>query len=204
MAKKKPVKKPIKKTVKKKTKKKDPKEKKIKATWLVFAKHYSLTWNATESYHKAYPKTKLESCRKLGHILTTNVDILHLVNEQCNKRMKRLDIHQDHIVSETAKLAFSDIKNYLDKDGNIDFSKVPDEVSSAIKSYKETTIDVKTEGKAKTTKTTREITLHDKIKPIELLGKQLALYVDKKEVEHKGYMVVTPEIAEMMNKEKKK
>ena len=197
--KKKITKKP-KKVAKKVVAKKAPKKKKKlskKDQEDLFCNNYIIHFNATQSAKDA--GYSIKSARELGYRLLRNVHIQVKIKQLIDKRTDRLEVSQDRVVHELMAVAFSDIKNYLTDEGAIDFKELKDSDSNVVKSYEENT--TVTDGeKFSNTKIVKKFQLHDKMKALELLGKHLAMYTDKKELDHKGLVIVTPEIKEMMDK----
>ncbi|MDV2934166.1 terminase small subunit, partial [Enterococcus faecalis] len=84
-----------------------------------FAKEYLIDLNATQAAIRAgyYSKTAYSQ----GQRLLKNVEIQTRISELMNERSRRTEITADRVIQEIAKIAFSDIGEYMtwDQDGNI-------------------------------------------------------------------------------------
>jgi len=127
--------------------------------------------------------------------LFNRVDVQETLREEVDKRCKVLEIKEQTVLAELAKIAFSDIKNYINwnKDGEVDF--VPSEAlasqySGAVKSLetKEVTryivmemVDEKNSTKKKIkripiTIPSYKIELYDKKSALVDIGKHLGMF----------------------------
>jgi len=114
-----------------------------------------------------------------------------------NDRSERTKITQDMVLRELAILAFSDFKNYgqIDNDGGLEFypfKKIEEEKTRAIKSMKEV---------SGAQSHSMGLKLHDKVKPLELIGKHLSMFNEKLEFP-KGIPlnVSAPELIKLVKK----
>jgi hypothetical protein len=82
---------------------------------------------------------------------------------------------KDVIINEYKNIATTNIKNiYTDKGVMLDVQDMPDNVTSAIKEI--------TKSSDKDDIETINIKFHDKVKSLETLGKQIGMFVEKKEI----------------------
>jgi phage terminase small subunit len=145
-----------------------------------FCEEYLVDLNATQAAIRAgySPKTANEQ----GARLLVNVSIQKRIQKLMDERAKRTNITQDMVIQELAKIAFSNIGDYLKietcKDGNFEYKRlvifdtdsIPADKKSAIQEIKQNSnggISFK---------------LHDKIKALELLGRHLGIFNDKIEL----------------------
>lgn len=148
-----------------KNRKLSPKEK-------IFVDEYLKHLNATQAVKAAGYKVK-DAAAKGSQILRKG-NIQAYVKKAMQNRERRTEITQDRVLSEIAKVAFSNIGDIMDwSDAGIrlrnsnDLSK---DQKAAISSIKEKVTD----GEGFSTKTL-EVRFHDKIKSLELLAKHLGL-----------------------------
>lgn len=139
----------------------------------MFCQEYIIDFNATQAAIRAgYSK---KSARLIGHENITKLYIQAEINKQIDKRIERVEVRQDRIIYELAKIAFADIGNFVDIDGD------------KIKIRDLTDLDTSVLSEASETITTAghklKIKLYDKIKPLEMLGKHLKMFTDNLNIE---------------------
>ncbi|MFZ2406386.1 MAG: terminase small subunit [Methylobacter sp.] len=131
----------------------------------VFVKYYLQTWNATQSAIKAgYSK---RSAGQVGHRLLKDDEI----KAEIKLQLEALTMDADEVLARLADIARSDMHDVMDvrKDGGaqIDFAKaIRKKKMGMIKSISPTKAGVRVE-------------LHDKVRALELIGKNLNLFADK-------------------------
>jgi phage terminase small subunit len=107
------------------------------------------------------------------------------IEKRMNEHLSAFDVTAEKVVAEIAKLAFSNMKNYIQPDGKgsffVDFSALTDDQAAALA---EVTIDEYTEGKGDAAENLRKIKfkLHDKKGSLDLLGRWLKLWTEKVEL----------------------
>ena len=87
-----------------------------------FADEYLLTKNATQSYLKCYRCSAGAASAAAARLLTNvNVTAYVVMRQEAAsaKAVKKYDISQERIFEELAKLAFFDIRSFMDEDGNL-------------------------------------------------------------------------------------
>jgi phage terminase small subunit len=166
--------------MKKKKKILNPKQKK-------FVKEYLLDLNATQAAIRAGYSRR--TAGEIGHEHLKKPEIKRAIQKAMDKRAKRLEISQDRILEELAILAYSDLKHYLDIDPDTGairakgFENMPENASRALKAIKEDrVIKEDADGHKVTIFDKVRFELHDKIKPLELLGKHLGMFKDEVQV----------------------
>lgn len=183
----------------------------------IFCNEYLVDFNATRAYKVAYPScTKDETARVNGSKLLTNTNIKEFIDKRIKDREKRIEVTQDMIIDELARIAFANgsdfakvvqksyMKPVYDDDGN----KIGEEEAF----YKDVDIletDRLAEDKKKAISCIRN-TKHgisvescDKVKALELLGKHLGIWTDKVELKNTNDKVdltglTTEEIQELL------
>lgn len=104
--------------------------------------------------------------------------IIAAVKTAMERRMLRLRITQDRVLTELSKLAFSSLTDVVDVQGNVvtvkDLDSIPAEKRAAIKEVTET---------RGPNGTTIKVVMHDKNAPLTQLGRHLGLFSDKLKIE---------------------
>lgn len=140
MAEKKKTKKVIKKEAKKTTKipiKKIKKEtekitSELNERQKIFCHEYLKEFNATQSYIKAY-KAEYETAKANGYRLLANAHIQAYIQKIQENRRKRLEITQDKVLEEIAKIAFLNTKDFYKEDGTLkEIHELDDTIASCI------------------------------------------------------------------------
>lgn len=141
----------------------------------LFKKEYIVDLNATQAAIRAGYSEKcavVTGCR-----LLTNANIAAAIQEEMDKRAKRIEITADAVLQELAKLGFGNSKNLYDADGKLLHVKdMPEEVAATIQ---EITEDIHGSGDNEFIR--RKYKTADKKSSLELLGKHLKLFTDKLE-----------------------
>jgi len=151
-------------------------DKKIKLTpkQEMFCKEYLIDFNATQACIKAGYSRK--SAEMIGFENLRKPYIQSYIQELKEKRNAKIEITQEKVVNELAKIAFANTTDILDiSEGSViikDLSKID---TTCIAGAKE--IFDKSGARLGV-----QVRLHDKQKALELLGKHLGIFTDK--VEH--------------------
>ena len=147
-----------------------------------FCQEYIIDLNGTRAARDAgfaKKSARVSACR-----LLTKANIQKRIQQLKKDRSERTGITQDMVLKELAAVGFSDFKHYgqINKDGGVEFYPFEDiegEKTRAIKSMKEV------DGAQSHS---MSLKLHDKIKPLELLGKHLGMFPERHE--HSGEVKV--------------
>lgn len=149
-----------------------------------FVREYLIDLNATRAAERAGYSAKTVHVQ--GPRLLENVSVKRAIDEAIARRAKKFEVTQDRVIKELAKLAFTDIKDFLtfrtaktvvdhDETGNPIISyahiidiKNSDEVDGAAIAE----VQLQKDG-------TFKFKLHDKKGALELLGRHLGLFNDK-------------------------
>ncbi len=140
-----------------------------------FCNEYLIDLNATQAAIRAGYSSI--AAKEIGYENLTKPHIKAYVQKCMAERAERTNITQDMVVEELAKIAFSQIDDYVEIDdstgGNIVIVKttrdVPGDKISAISSIKQGSNGI-------------EIKLHDKVRALESLGRHLGMFKDKVEI----------------------
>lgn len=154
-----------------------------------FVAEYLVDLNATQAAIRAGYSEK--TARSIGQRLLTNVDIQTEIQDAMAERSERTEITQDRVLKELARVAFANGTDFarvvvreepmsvVDEDGDLkqvvkkvqtveilDTEKVDPERRAAIAGIKEGKYGI-------------EVSSHDKVRALELLGKHLGMFGDK-------------------------
>lgn len=156
-----------------------------------FIKEYIIDRNGTKAYLRAGYKCSEGTARRNAYKLLMRPEVASAVDKAEAERLRRVDIKADDVLREIAKLAFSDIKNYLsfrtektvvgyDEDSGepiFDYAQV-------IQMKDSTEVDGSVISEVSLSKDgVFKFKLQDKKAPLEMLAKHLKLFVDHSEVE---------------------
>ena len=149
-----------------------------------FCDEYLIDLNATRAYKVAYPRCKKdETARTNSSRLLTYANIQQYINTRQKELSEKVEITQERVLQELAKLAFLDIRKIYDNNGAVkDIQELDESTAGAISSIEtveqfETVLGVKVK-----TGETKKVKFNDKSKALELLAKHLGLFNDKMEV----------------------
>ena len=140
-----------------------------------FVDEYIKDFNGTEAYRRVYPGAEYAS--KTVNNLLTKPHIKAAIGHMTTRIAKRRELNVDRVLDEWQAIAFSDLGNYLRKDGFgrmvVDLSKLEpgDDASRALSQLVQEELPTK-EGSI-VMKT--NIKLHDKLKALEFLSKFLGM-----------------------------
>lgn len=158
----------------------------MKAKHARFVAEYLVDLNATQAAIRAgySPKT----AHVIGPRLLGNVAVSAAIQEGQAKRLKKLDITAERVLSEMATIAFSDIRNVFDDRGNLRLvNELPDDVAPAIASVEVARERVTRLGDGdsgiKVEECVIKVRAWDKVKALELLAKNLGLLKDRLQLE---------------------
>lgn len=141
-----------------------------------FKSEYLIDLNATQAAIRAgySPKTATEQ----GARLLTNVSVRAHIDAALAERSRRTGVTADRVVRELARIAFIQAPDAINFDDATLSNDASEDDGAAIASVRTKKIPTR-EGDIEE----REIKLYDKIKALELLGRHLGMFTDKKEVE---------------------
>lgn len=141
---------------------------------LKFATAYAAHGNGAQAIRDAgYAATNNESQR--ANKLLKQPEVAAKVKELTDERMAKFEVTGDKILEELAKIAFSDVTEFIGRDGLMseeDFHSLTPEQRACIASVKRSPDGA------------YEVKLHDKLAALDKLGKSQKLFTDKVETEH--------------------
>ena len=153
---------------------------------LKFVDEYLVDLNATQAAIRAGYSKKGASVR--GSELLANRKIAELIQKGVDRVSLRAEIKAADVVSELAKIGFSNMTNYIrvtsDGDPYIDLSELTEDQAAAISAV---TCEDFTEGRGEDARNVRKVTfkLADKRAALVDIGKHLGMFVDRVQQEVK-------------------
>lgn len=115
--------------------------------------------------------------------LLSNAKVQQLVYKLNQERIKRTEIDADFVLTEHKRMAMSDVAECFDDNGNLkSITEMPKSIRLAIKSFE--VYEEKDRDTGEIIGFTKKVSLWDKNKNLENLGRHLKLYTDK--LEHGG------------------
>ena len=148
-----------------------------------FVKEYLIDLNATQAAKRAGYSEK--TAEVIGHQLLKKTLVQEAISAAQKRRAERSEITAQQVLNELALIAFSDITDYADIEVTPSI-KIPGayEKSITIRNTADIPKDkIRAISSVKEGQCGVEIKLCDKIKALELIGRHLAMFTDKKEVE---------------------
>lgn len=172
----------MKKVIKKKPVKKKPvNPNKLTPKEIVFAQEYIIDKNGSRA--AACAGYSVSAAKQQAHLLLKKKRVRDEVNRLLKKQSVRLEITADQVVTELAKLAFSDVRPLFGDDGLLkNINDLDNKVTAAISSV-ESLEEYDGHGDRRTIiGNTKKIRLWDKLRALEMLGRHLKMFTDVVEV----------------------
>lgn len=146
-----------------------------------FCREYVIDLNGTRAAIAAGYSER--AAKEQASRLLTKANVRRLVDRLLSQRATRLEIKADRVVEEIARLAFSNMQDYIAvaPDGTyqgIDFGALSRDQAAAIQEIREDTTGGSGDGERKLVIRTT-LKLSDKTKNLELLGRHLGMFQDK-------------------------
>jgi len=143
------------------------KDQKVAFAYAYIANNFSAPKAFREAVNNDVVNPSVQGCKLLKDPLVSE-----LVTSLTLKHLAKLDIQQQHIIKELALLGFSDIGDFINCDGNSMSIKNIDDIGEQRRAIKKLKIIPCGDGER------IEIELHDKIRPLENLGKNVGMFRD--------------------------
>lgn len=139
-----------------------------------FCQEYIIDLNGTQAAIRAgYSKN---TARQIAEQNLSKLDIQEYISSLQQKIGDKLEITAERVIGEIAKLAFSNVQDFLEADNTItDISALSRDTAAAVESIKKTTTEWGSDDKGGT-KTHISFKLYDKISALEKLGKHLGIF----------------------------
>ena len=148
------------------------KDKNLNAREQRFADEYiSNGRNATQAYKTIQPNAKDTTCASNGARMLRNAKVSKYIEEKTRERLNASNLTAQDVIDELIAIGFAKPQKGV--------SKQYDRLNN------ELVLDMEYENTAKH---------EDRLKALELLGKNLALFTDKAEIEHIGHVTFVDDI----------
>ena len=173
--------------------------KKLTAKQIRFCEEYIIDLNATQAAIRAGYSKKVAG--SIGFENLRKPEIESFISSLQKDKSEELNFSFERVALEIAKVAYGDVKNFFDKDGQlININKLEDHVSASIKSVTVFSEKTTIENDVKVQESIKKIESYDKLKALELLGKMFG-HFSKDNEQKKPDSVVT--IFELPNNNRK-
>ncbi|WP_294364671.1 terminase small subunit [uncultured Clostridium sp.] len=163
-----------------------------------FVNEYIKDLNGTRAYRKVYQCKNDETAAVCASQLLRNPNVKEYLDIKLKDREKRLEITQDRVLKELAKIGFANITNFTDVvDIPYEVDKIDEDgtiIGKETKYYKGlrlyNTEDI-TEDELSALQEIKEgkhgitVKMHDKVRALEQLGRHLGMFNDKLDVNTK-------------------
>ena len=146
-----------------------------------FVQEYLIDLNATQAAIRAGYSKKTAGITGFHTLKIPKIQAA--ITRAMQARSKRTEISQDRVLEELARLAFIDPVDFYDDNGNLlSIVDMPEDARRAIGGIEATITNVEhTEG-SRTEESLKKIKILDKKGSLEMLGRHLKMFTDKKEV----------------------
>jgi phage terminase small subunit len=171
----------------------------------LFVAEYLVDLNATQAAIRA--GYSIKNADKIGPENLRKPKIQKAIQEQMDARENRTLITADKVLEELAKIGFSNLADYIQvqRDGTayVDLSELTREQAAAVQ---EITVDEYAEGSGEDVRLVKKVKLKliDKIRALELIGKHLAMWVERHEHTGKDGGPIQAEVTEMAPEERER
>ena len=139
----------------------------------LFCREYLIDLNASQAAIRA--GYSIKTAYSIGQENLNKPEIQEQIRQLMDKRTERTQVDADKVITELAKLAFSNMKDYVEFDGK----------TVTLKDSKDLTTDqmacvFEVSDHITQTTRTRKFKLHDKLKALDSLSRHLGLYESDK------------------------
>ena len=160
-------------------------KKKLTDKQKAFVAEYLVDLNATAAATRAGYAPK--SARKVGSNLLTLPHVQAAIEEALTERRERVEVTQDQVVAELARIAFGNPRDVMGwGPGGVDLrpsSELTPDQAAMVAEVSETTSQNGGSLRLK---------VHDKVRALELLGKHLGMFTEKREISGPNGTPLTP------------
>jgi len=142
-----------------------------------FVRQYLLDLNASAAYIRAGFKARGNSAEVNAARLLRNAQVAKAIEHAMAERSARTQTSADRVICELAKIAFFDVTNALNDDGSIKpLSELDNDTAAVLASFE--VVELASEQGS----VTHKIRLADKLRALELLGKHLGLFSERRNI----------------------
>jgi phage terminase small subunit len=150
-----------------------------------FVRQYLIDLNATQAAIRAGYSSK--TAEWIGPELLTKTHVTEEIQKQIKQRSARTEITQDMVVKELAKIGFADMSDFvtIDESGMVQanpLDTLEEGKSRIIRKVREKRVIKSTAEGDHVLDATYEFELCDKVKSLELLGKHLGMFTEKRDI----------------------
>lgn len=157
-----------------------------------FVDEYLIDMNATQAYLRAGYNVSVKIAESSASRLLRNDKVKKALEERGKRITNKIEITQEKIAQQLAKIAFADIKDLVEweqvpiMDFNEHDEKVVVGYDKVVKLKEMSEVDGTLISEIKETKDGLSFKRADQLKALELLGKYMKMYTDKVETEVSG------------------
>lgn len=150
----------------------------------IFCDEYLKDFNATRAYKEAYPGCKKDlTARVNGCKLLTKTNIATYIEQQKELLKNKMEITQERVLQEMARIAFGDIRKLYNESGGLKNIQDIDDDTAAIITSIESTEEFDGFGQDREQiGYTKKVKTADKTKALDMLGKYFGIFKEKVEV----------------------
>jgi phage terminase small subunit len=151
------------------------KERKLTTKQKFFIAEYQKDWNATQAAIRAGYSVK--NADQLGPRLVGKSRIAEAIEKAMKERLLKIGVHAERVLTELARIGFSDIRKLFNKNGSLKHPKDWDPDTAAAVAGVQFTEEFEGCGKErKNIGTTKKVRMFDKVRALEMLMKHLGLF----------------------------
>lgn len=156
----------------------------------LFCHEFVKDYNAQAAYIRSGHKVAKDGTNRHVYRYMKNPALIAYIKKLHEKQLEKADISAQRITDELAKMAFSNIKNYIQEGNELtDIKELDDDVAAAIESVKIT----RTMDKFKNETVNVAFKLHGKKDALELLAKHIGYFEkDNKQKPVLGNIIIEP------------
>jgi len=151
------------------------KKRKLTGKQQFFVAEYQKDWNATRAALSAGYTKKNPS--EMGYLLLQIPLVKEAIQRGIHERLRRVGVHSERILTEIARVGFSDTRLLFREDGSLKPPSEWDDATAASVSGMDVS-EIKGKGREQVGEMKR-VKMYDKVKALELLSKHLGIIGDK-------------------------
>jgi len=159
----------------------------------LFVKEYLVDLNATQAAIRAGYSEK--RAQEIGYQLLQKTTVSNSIQKALARREKRTEVTSDMVVRELARIAFSDTRKLFNEDGSMKLPHEMDDDTAAALAGVDT---FEESDRGTIIGYTRKVKRWDKTRALELLGKHLGMFPDKKEFSGPNGTPLAPPIIQVV------
>ena len=143
-----------------------------------FVEEYLVDANARQAAIRAGYSAR--SAEVNGPRLLRNAQVATAVEEKQKERAERTQVTADRVIEELALIAFGDIGDFFDATGNLrDVSELSEDAKRRLGSIDVLRETTRSNGDVRTIEQTLKVKPWDKLRALDMLGKNLGMFRDK-------------------------